>query len=71
MSLSIYPSHLHTLLPWSLALMASVAAAQPASADQAEFAGGGLPTWLQYQSVLGGYERYVDRPVESLSLIHI
>ncbi len=50
-------------MPWTLALLATAAFAQPAA--DAEASKTALPTQLQYSSAIDGYQAYTDQPAQS------
>lgn len=50
-------------MPWTLALLAGAAFAQPPGA--AETSRAALPTQLQYSPAMSDYQAYKDQPVQS------
>jgi hypothetical protein len=65
MDISIHIRNVRSLLPLSLALMATAATAQTVAPSQADSTGVTLPAKVVYQSPISGYQPYVDQPVQS------
>ena len=65
MSISNHIRHARSLLPLSLALLATVATAQMVAPSQADSTGVTLPGKVVYQSPISGYQPYADQPVQS------
>ena len=65
MSISNHIRHARSLLPLSLALLATVATAQTVAPSQAGSTSATLPAKVVYQSPISGYQPYADQPVQS------
>lgn len=65
MDISNHIRHVRSLLPLSLALLATVATAQIVAPSQADSTSATLPAKVVYQSPISGYQPYADQPVQS------